>query len=388
MTTSTTTAPHARVSDEERIARATLSMLAEPGDPSFLGLTDEMGGAGFLHALLTEGDRHEELAAVAARLPEADGERELDRAERMGIRFVVPGDEEWPNQLADLNSAGLVQQRGGPPIGLWVKGPVRLDGLGDSLAIVGARSATAYGDQVAGDIAAEVAHHGVPVVSGAAFGIDYAAHRGAVSAGGATVAVLACGADQVYPTAHRDMLEHLGREHAVVSEAPLGGAALRIRFLARNRLIAALSRGTIVVEAAARSGALNTLHWAQRLGRITMGVPGPVTSAASVGVHNQLRSGGAALVTCGADTMELLGAAGEHLFEMPRGPEQVRDRLSQRERQVLDAVPVASSAPSHSVARVAGMPLLKVRRALSVLEGQGLVIHDDIGWHLAEAARA
>lgn len=387
MTTTTTEARGAEVSEQERIARATLSLLAEPGQLKLLGFTEQLGGVGFLRALLETDEYADEFAAVRARLPEADGERELDRAARTGIRFVVPGDAEWPDQLADLSRAGNVQQRGGPPIGLWVRGPLRLDRLERSLAIVGARSATSYGDQVAGDLAAEVSQHGVPVVSGAAFGIDYAAHRGAVSAGGGTVAVLACGVDQAYPTAHRDMLDYLAREHAVVSEAPPGGAALRIRFLARNRLIAALTRGTCVVEAAARSGSLNTLHWAQRMGRITMGVPGPVTSAASVGVHHQLRNRGAELVTGGADAMELLGEAGEHLVELPRGPEQVRDTLTAEQRQVLDAVPVAQSAPPASIARVAGMPTGQVEALLDVLRDRDLVLRDAIGWRLTQSAR-
>ncbi|WP_278259284.1 DNA-processing protein DprA [Nocardioides convexus] len=212
-------------------------------------------------------------------------ERVLEHAARRGIRFVVPSDREWPTQVADLDRAGMLHERGGVPVGLWVRGPLRLDRLGESVALVGSRSSTSYGDQVAAESAAGLGAAGRPVVSGAAFGIDYAAHRGALNAGAPTVAVLACGVDRAYPAQHRDLLRHLGESHAIVSEAPPGAAPFRMRFLARNRLIAALGRGTVVVEAALRSGALNTSTWAERLNRVVMGVPGPLTSAASQGVH-------------------------------------------------------------------------------------------------------
>jgi DNA processing protein len=223
------------------------------------------------------------------------------------------------------------------------------------------------------------------VVSGAAFGIDYAAHRGVLSTRAATVAVLACGVDRVYPEQHRRMIDHLAREHAVVSEAPLGASPQRVRFLARNRIIAGLARGTVVVEAAYRSGSLNTLNWAQRLNRVTMGVPGPVTSAASEGVHHQIRSGGASLVSSGADVLELIGEAGAHLAPEPRGPATARDGLSVKERQVLDAVPVAPGAGSDSIAVVAGLGVIEVRKVLRKLEEAGLVVADR-GWRLTDLA--
>ncbi len=376
------------VSEGERRARATISLIAEPGEPIFTGLVHEIGGVDCLRALRDDADHHDLLTAASGRLAGVDAARTLDRAAALGIRFVVPGDDEWPVQLADLAAAGALQERGGPPVGLWVKGPFRLDRLASSVAVVGSRSATAYGDRVAGDIAAEVGHAGVAVVSGAAYGIDYAAHRGAVSAGAPTVAVLACGVDRAYPAAHRDLLDYLGREHAVVSEAPMGAAPHRVRFLARNRLIAALTRGTVVAEAAARSGALNTVNWADRLHRVVMGVPGPVTSAASVGVHQRIRNGAASLVTSGHDVLELVGAPGEHLVEDVRGPERPRDALRVKEQQVLDAVPVDSAAPSDSVARVAGLGVFEVRKILDRLRDHGLVELDAVGWHLTDEARA
>jgi DNA processing protein len=375
------------VTEEERLARATIALIAEPGDVHFMALTRELGGIGVLRALREHPDRHDLLTAAAARLQTVNAARVLEQAEGLGIRFVVPGDAEWPCQLDDLAAAGALQERGGVPAGLWVRGRLRLDELGGSVAVVGSRSSTSYGETLAGEIAANLGYAGVPVVSGGAFGIDYAAHRGAVVAGAPTVAVLACGADRVYPAAHRPMLEHLGREHALVSEAPLGAAPQRVRFLARNRLIAALTRGTVVVEAAARSGALNTLNWAARLNRITMGVPGPVTSATSEGIHHHLRIGTAALVTSGRDVLELIGRPGENLTEEPRGPETVRDRLSVQDRQVLDAVPVVEPVALESLAVVAGLGVLELRKSLRRLEERDLVEHVAGGWRLTERAR-
>ena len=291
------------VSHADRLARVALAKIAEPGNPRLLDLVTDLG-AEVVQARLLD---HDELGD---RLAEIEAERELEAAARSGLRFVVPGDEEWPPGLDDLRSAEAVQERGGVPIGLWVRGPLRLPRLEGSLAVVGARSATTYGTDLAADLAATVGQSGRAIVSGAAYGIDYAAHRGAIAVDAPTVAVLACGADRVYPQKHQQLIDHLAAEGAVVSETVPGGAPMRVRFLSRNRIIAALSVGTVVVEAALRSGALNTANWATRLNRQLMGVPGPVTSAQSAGVHQVIRTGAATLVTSGEEALELLGAVG------------------------------------------------------------------------------
>ena len=223
---------------------------------------------------------------------------------------------------------------------------------------------------------------------GAAFGIDQAAHRGALAVGGPTVAVLACGADRAYPAAHGPLIDAVAATGAVVSELAPGCAPTRLRFLARNRLIAALTRGTVVVEAALRSGALNTANWAGRLNRALMGVPGPVTSAPSQGVHELIRAGAAALVTSPADVLELVGRSGEDLVERPRGPDRARDRLTTRQQQVLDAVPHSRPAPADSVARTAGIGLREVASALAALRLRGMVEETGSGWRLAASERA
>lgn len=373
-------------SDAERLARVALNQLAEPGDVRIAALVAEVGAV-TLHRLLIDERGPDGLRTdVAARLADVDPDRELERADRVGLRFVIPGDDEWPAQLDDLARAEPLQERGGVPVGLWVRGPLRLDQLGSSVAVVGARAATTYGESVAGEIAAVASLSGAPVISGGAFGIDVAAHQAALGVGCPTVAVLACGADRVYPAAHRELFHHVAETGALVSEGQPGCAPQKIRFLARNRLIAALTRGTVVVEAATRSGALNTSNWAVRLNRVVMGVPGPVTSVSSAGVHEQLRVGAMTLVTGGAEVLELIGVAGDHLVDVARAPVTIRDRLTPRQRQVLDAVPVAARTGPDSIARVSGLGVLEVRAALEKLKRAGLVDSGDQGWRLTVAA--
>lgn len=372
--------------EAERLARAALSRLLEPGTLRHLRVVDDLGAQVVYETLLEERELDGLRNDVAARLAGIDPARELEEAARKGVRFVVPGDDEWPVSLHDLARVEQVQERGGVPVGLWVQGPLRLDVLARSVAVVGSRSATTYGTAVARDLAAETSRAGHTVVSGAAYGVDQAAHRGAVAAEGRSVAVLACGADRVYPEGHRDLIEHLAREHAVLSETPPGGSPTRVRFLSRNRLIAALTRGTVVVEAAVRSGALNTANWAGRLNRSLMGVPGPITSAPSQGVHELIRTGAATLVTSGAEVLELLGESGEHLVEPPRGPTRPRDRLTVREQQLLDAVPVRQEAGAISIARAAGIGLVETSTLLHSLERRGLVEQAGGGWRLAAHA--
>ncbi len=375
------------MSDAERLARVALCRLTEPGDPRLSGLVSQLGAVGLHDALAAERDVGGMLTDVAARLAGLDPAEELRRAAARGLRYLIPGDEEWPAQVDDLARADPVQGRGGVPLGLWVRGPLRLDELVRPVAVVGARSATSYGTDVAGGIAATLGEAGSCVVSGAAFGIDQAAHRGAMAGGGHTVAVLACGADRAYPSAHRPLIEHIAQHGAVVSELPPGCAPMRVRFLSRNRLIAALSGATVVVEAAVRSGALNTANWAERLQRPLLGVPGPVTSAQSQGVHELLRVGGAVVATSGADVLEVVAPSGDHLVTPARGAERVRDRLSVREARVLDAVPVTQPAGAASIARTSGLGVLEVGATLERLHQRDLVASAPGGWVLGHAAR-
>ena len=370
--------------EHERLARVALGRLGEPGDPRITRKVQQLGAVRLYRQLCDDDPRLDLAADTAARQEGLDPAAELERAARQGIRFVIPGDAEWPGGLDDLDLVQDLHRRGGAPLGLWLRGQLRLDELcRRSVAVVGSRSATTYGAAVAGQLGADLAGAGVTVVSGAAYGIDQAAHRGALSGGGPTLAVLACGADRAYPSAHRQLLDYIAETGLVVSEAPPGSAPTKLRFLSRNRLIAALTLGTVVVEAAVRSGALNTASWAGLLNRLVMGVPGPVTSAPSEGVHELIRSGAATLVTRGADVLELVSPIGSHSMTLLRGPERPADRLPEVDRQVLDSVPVVSAVPTASVARTAGLAQPTVHAALERLRAAGYVEKGRSGWRLA-----
>lgn len=371
------------VAEAERLARVVLSRVGEPGDPRLTDLVHELGAVTVLTSLREQAADRQLGADLAERLETADPAGELERAAASGVRFVVPGDEEWPPALEDLTRAPHLHERGGVPVGLWCRGPLRLAEAAErAVAVVGSRSATTYGADVASEIAGVLAKQSWTVVSGAAFGIDQAAHRGALVHRGPTIAVLACGVDRAYPAAHRPLIDYIADVGVVVSEAAPGCAPTRIRFLARNRVIAALGRGAVVVEAAVRSGALNTASWAGGLGRTVMGVPGPVTSAPSAGVHQLIRARDALLVTSGEEVLEAVGPMGTLALADPREPDRPRDRLGPRVRQVLDAVPVHQAADASSIARAAGIARSPTTEALRELHRAGLVEHSSGRWRL------
>jgi DNA processing protein len=218
-------------------------------------------------------------------------------AER-GIHLICPGDPDWPPQLDDLGRAR--------PYALWVRGSQQALRT-TSVAIIGSRAATAYGTHVAAEIASALAARGWAITSGAAYGIDAAAHRGALAAEGTTIAVLACGPDYAYPRDHGGLLDAIATHGAVVSESPPGALPSRERFLQRNRIIAAMACGAVVVEAASRSGTMATARHVIDLGRSLMAVSGPVTSAVSAGCHELIRDRRAACVTSAGDISACLG---------------------------------------------------------------------------------
>ncbi|MEP9381112.1 DNA-processing protein DprA [Nocardioides sp. KR10-350] len=378
--------------ERERLARVALNLLFEPGDRRLDGFMAGMDAYELFCALrATPHDQRLRDARddVATRLDSMRPDQVLDDADRLGIRFVIPGDAEWPAQVEDLFGQEPVQERTGVPLGLWVKGPLRLGDLDRSVAVVGSRSATSYGVDAAGQIAYGIADKGFVVVSGGAIGIDAAAHRGALAARGRTVAVLACGVDRFYPKENMRLLQAALDTGALVSELAPGLPVTRMRFLARNRVIAALARGTVLAEAAPRSGALNTANWTTKLNRQLMCVPGPISAIQSLGVLEQVRSGKGMIVTRGEEALELVSRPGEFLVEERRGPERKRDRLSTRHRQVLDGVPAGRGGSSLSISRSSGVAFAEVASALLHLEKAGLVERVPDGWQLtAEAIRS
>jgi len=399
------------VGSAERLARAALTRIAEPGDAALAGLVSRQGAEAVV-AGLREGHTFglEQAAVWQARLAGYDPESDLEAAQRCGARLVCPGDPEWPSSLDDLAGVLALGRRapagrptsgtageptaadpirsGGVPLALWARGSARVvDLCARSVAVVGSRAATAYGIEVAGDIGYSVASRGVTVVSGAAYGVDGAAHRGALAAAAPTVAVLACGVDVSYPRGHATLLQRVVDDGLVLSEVPPGSAPSRIRFLVRNRLIAALGRGTVVVEAAMRSGALNTARWAEQLLRPVTGVPGPVTSAMSAGVHQLIRDGMACLVTDGDEVLEAVSEMGEHLAPVRTGETRPRDHLDELTMRVLEAVPAVRPVGTDRIASAAGLPLHEVEVKLGRLLLQDFVEQCGQRWRLSATAR-
>jgi DNA processing protein len=393
--------------DPETLARAAWSRLAEPGDVTAGSLIAALGAGAALGWLRTAaaafpGGRVQDAAADqvldaladaagpldvssrrrraagverwAPRLAALDPRRELRVLARLGGVLVHPGSRGWPAGLDDLGPAA-------PPC-LWVRGDPDLGlGLDRSVALVGARAATGYGERVAADLAAGLADRSFTVVSGGAYGIDAAAHRGALAAGGRTVVILAGGVDRPYPAGNAGLLARvLDAGGSVVSEVPPGSVPSKTRFLQRNRLIAAAGRATVVVEAAWRSGALNTAGHAGALLRPVGAVPGPVTSMASAGCHRLLRDGAAVCVTDAAEVAELAGAAGADLAPERTGAGADVDGLADSARKVLDALPVVRAAGTESLARAAGLSVAQVQAELGPLELVGLAERDGPGW--------
>ena len=303
----------------------------------------------------------------------------LDAAARAGIDLVVPGDPHWPTGLDDLGATA--------PHALWLRGSPSALSAATSVALVGSRACTAYGQRVATELADGLAVRGTVVVSGGAYGIDAAVHRGAM-VGGTTWVVLAGGLDSVYPAGHRALFAQVVEGGgALLGEAPPGAVPARHRFLQRNRLIAALTAGTVVVEAAWRSGALSTAHHAAGLLRPVGAVPGPVTSVASAGCHRLLREGTAVCVTDAAEVVELVGPIGIRSVEpaatdAPAHPvgSTPLDGLDDRTVAVHDALSVRTATTTAGLVERTGYDATVVRAALGRLDLVGLVERDGEGW--------
>lgn len=321
------------------------------------------------------------VARWSPRLAGLNPRRDVAALRALGGRLVTPEDEEWPSSLDDLGAAA--------PLCLWVRGSGRVDTvLARSVSLVGARASTDYGDRVAGEMAAALADHGFGTVSGGAYGIDAAVHRGSLAAGGSTVAFLAGGVDRLYPAGNAQLLRAVeDRGGVLVSEVPPGGVPSRVRFLKRNRLIAAASSATVVVEAAWRSGSLATAGRAFELLRPVGAVPGPVTSMASAGCHRLLREGRAVCVTDAEDVRELAGATGadragaaERDGRRDWAARRPHDGLDGPDRQVFDALPVGRGTDLVVVVREAGVSADEAMSSLGRLEMRGLARRDASGW--------
>lgn len=358
---------------DERAARLLLSRMGEPYDEFVQGLVAEHGVLDLVGYALHDGQTPDGtgLGRLLGRRDRALAADDDHICRALGLRVLMPGDPEWPTVLDELPW---------PPWCLWVRGPLTLDEVpGRSVAVVGARASTAYGEHQTARLSMDLAERGFAIVSGAAYGIDAAAHRAALAAGGPTVAVLAGGVDVPYPRTNADLIARIGQVGALVSETPPGGAPARMRFLARNRVIAALATGTLVVEAGLRSGARSTAKNARELGRHLMAVPGPVESSMSAGCHAEIRMG-ATLVTDAAEVVELVGRIGLDLAPVKQGRVQQEDGLDEGLRRIWQWLRPRRSCSVDEVMVRSGLTVGEVLAGLGELEELGLAEHLLDGW--------
>lgn len=405
------TSPHA-----ERIARAALTRLVEPGDALGAALVHAWGAVRTVSVMTGReeptADERQELALGLqgagtplttaawrrglerwrARTPTLAPERDLETMHRLGGGLLMPGDAGWPAAVEDLGPAA--------PLALWYRGSGTMPRAQQTLAVVGSREASAYGRTVTRALSGGVSRHGTTVLSGGAYGIDALAHQSALGEGTGrpvTAAVLAGGLDRFYPAGNEDLLREVARQGLLLSEMSPGTSPTRHRFLQRNRIIAALAGAVLVVEARWRSGAQNTAGHALGLGRELGVVPGPVTSSTSAGCHRLLRESPAVVVTSAEEALELLpgapptatvggtqdprtacdpslgGGAGE-------GPPRPHDHLTLEELLVYEALPLRTAAAVDRLCAVAGLGPGTVMGVLQRLKRQGLAEQRAAGW--------
>ena len=373
--------------EPQRRALAALSFLADPADRA-LGALLRLRTASEVLAAITEDEAARQVILSARsevpglgraverwrkRVALLPTKAKLSAWEREGLRLTFPGDPEWPTQLDDLGDAR--------PLLLWVRGRVDLRyACLSSVSVVGSRAASPYGLHIGGELAAALAERGYTVISGGAFGIDSVAHRGALAADGITIAVLASGLSYAYPRGHDELFDAIAAQGALVSECPPDRTPTRPGFLIRNRLVAALSRGTVVVEAALRSGALSTAKHARELHRPLMAMPGRVTSEQSAGCHELIREWAAMLVTSATDVIEHVSPIGTELTGLRVGPALPRDHLDPVATAVLEAVPVRGGRGPASIAVLAGVDLDTALRCLGLLAAAGFIKRTEQGW--------
>ncbi|WP_053546175.1 DNA-processing protein DprA [Corynebacterium deserti] len=336
------------------------------------------------------------LKATESRFSWDTAQRDLDIIAKLGGRLISTDDPEWPVEELDhafgFAASGMsdhvrtYQDDALPPHALWVNGGNLRELSAQSVTLVGTRAISKYGTEVTAMFTQQLVAHQWTIVSGGALGVDTVAHTEALRSQGCTIAVAACGLDRSYPAHNRELFDHISGSNrgVMVSEYPPGTTPQRHRFLTRNRLVAALSQGTVVVEAAWRSGALNTLSWCEGLGRVAMAVPGPVTTAGSLGCHERIRNGSAQMVTSGDDVRSLLGAVGaldvQEQYEISFAASPIQG-LSRNELRVFDALDEAGRGRDASrIASDAGLTVALTVHVLLDLHKRGIVSREGTVW--------
>lgn len=409
---------------EDRLARAGLSRRTEPGDLAARWAVDSLGAprlwelirgsqptAQESHAFSAHADRQRGvdpedpedvlpgrhrthrllesgLARWSTRKKESPPDLDLANAERMQGGFVIPGDQHWPRALGVLGEA--------EPLGLWWRGPgLPAWGREPSLSVVGTRDPSPYGTHITRQFTGQLAARGLCIVSGGAMGVDMVAHAAALDAREdsaddeaplATVCVLAGGLDRLYPASNARLLKHIATTQLILGEYPPGSQPTRWRFLARNRLIAALSAGTLVIEGRWRSGSLSTAHHAAEQGRWVGAVPGPITASTSEGPHRLIREGSAELVTRSDEVLSALGwshlgrnVQGTLDLGAPSPDQRPGDGLDEVEARLWESLPLSRSVEVNRLLGVAGVGAMEGLSALQRLRRKGMAQQKEDG---------
>jgi DNA processing protein len=372
----------------DAFARAAWSTIVEPGDRLAGVVIDHFGAEQALsHVImrtsplelskLLAGEEPDDINAAlerwVPRLNAADALQALQRGAAVGAFLLVPQSAHWPQGLRDISSH--------QPVALWARGKREaLKRFERSVALVGARASTGYGEHVTMELAAGLVDRNISIVSGAAYGIDGMAHRSALASEGTTMAFLAGGVDRFYPSGHDALLGRIIESGVVLAETPCGFAPTKWRFLQRNRLIAAASQATVVVEAGWRSGSLNTANHAASMGRPLGAVPGPITSASSAGCHRLLREYDAVCVTTAGEVAELIS------LDQPAGSDTRANTLvlefSSQATRVLDSLAPRKQRSVDELARISGLSVREVATALGELELEQRATMQERGWCL------
>ena len=376
----------------EAFSRSVWSLITEPGDRFAGALISTLGAKRALECELAKipaskyikllsdagysdssGDHFKNIEHVLKdarerwqpRLKLGAVEAMLNVAKHSKTKLITPDHEHWPEQLADLVL--------GVPHCLWLRGSSAvLDSSKYSMAIVGSRQATSYGEWVTTEIVSAASTSSIAIVSGGAYGIDAVAHRAALATEGSTIAIMAGGVDRLYPSGNSELLTRVIQSGAVISEQAPGSNPTKWRFLQRNRVIAAISSATSVVEAGKRSGAISTANHADDLNRPLGVVPGPINSPSSAGCHALIRDKQQSIVASVQDALNLVtGEFQPELFEdLPIGPLETR---------ALDAMGKAPQV-ENNIANKAGLTARELIMALGRLQLLGLVAQGDRGW--------
>lgn len=376
----------ARILDDPHLAWVYLRRVVEASHPIIPQLFDaELSVSDLAHSI-KEGDSRlpkSLLDATRARC-EQDPRPDAEKAAQLGWRLITRDSDEWPQSFEqsfatlELNLQHVNSNIRGlryAPFAVWAKGTGNLGKLATAaVTMVGTRGVSRYGEQVAMQWSQDFATQGYTLISGGAEGVDTAVHREALQQGGATMVVMAGSMDRMYPAQNKKLFERIAASGGVLlSEYPPGTAPARHRFLTRNRLAASLGRATVVVEAALRSGALNTLNWANAMGKATFAVPGPVTSAASQGCLKAIQEQRATLARVPMDVSAALGAQQLEIpMEQAEGPQ-----LGWEETAVFDAAALNESdeheGTAEAIQKDTGLPMPMVIRHLRTLSSKGLV---------------